>query len=189
MTTASVPPAKAEIRNLSFSFGRTEALKSVSMPIADRRVTALIGPSGCGKTTFLRCLNRMQDLHPDVRYTGEIILHPEQINIIDPAIDPIEVRMRVGMVFQKPNPFPKSIFENVVYGLRIRGIRDRATLEIDRRHRGPGRELTNRFGHERRREGLDAGGNPIAAAYPHAGLAGKDPINERERSKRFVHAG
>jgi phosphate transport system ATP-binding protein len=129
MTTASFPPVKAEIRDLSFSFGQTQVLKSLTMPIAERLVTALIGPSGCGKTTFLRCLNRMQDLHPDVHYTGEIILHPERINIIDPAIDPIEVRMRVGMVFQKPNPFPKSIFENVVYGLRIRGIRDRTTLD------------------------------------------------------------
>ncbi len=127
--TSAAPLFKAEIRDLSFRFGRTQVLKSVTLPIAERRVTALIGPSGCGKTTFLRCLNRMQDLHPDVRYEGEIILHPEKINILDPAVDPIEVRMRIGMVFQKPNPFPKSIFENVVYGLRIRGVRDRATLD------------------------------------------------------------
>jgi phosphate transport system ATP-binding protein len=128
MTTASPPPVKADILDLSFSFGQTQVLTAVTMPIAERRVTALIGPSGCGKTTFLRSLNRMHDQHPDVRYSGRIILHPDGINIINPAVDPIEVRMRIGMVFQKPNPFPKSIFENVVYGLRIRNVRDRTVL-------------------------------------------------------------
>jgi phosphate transport system ATP-binding protein len=120
---------KAEVRNLSFFFAAAQVLTSVTVSIAERRITALIGPSGCGKTTFLRCLNRMQDLHADARYEGEIVLHPDKINILDRTVDPIEVRMRVGMVFQKPNPFPKSIFENVVYGLRIRGVRDRATLD------------------------------------------------------------
>ena len=129
MMTVSSPSLKAEIRDLSFSFGQVQVLKSVTLPITERRVTALIGPSGCGKTTFLRCLNRMQDLHPDARYKGEIILHPDKINILDHAVDPIEVRMRIGMVFQKPNPFPKSIFANVVYGLQIRGIHDRPTLD------------------------------------------------------------
>jgi phosphate transport system ATP-binding protein len=104
-------------------------LKSLTLPIAERRITALIGPSGCGKTTFLRCLNRMHDLQPDRRYAGEIILYPDKINVLDRLVDPIQVRMRIGMVFQKPNPFPKSIFENVVYGLRIRGIRERSLLE------------------------------------------------------------
>jgi phosphate transport system ATP-binding protein len=129
MMTVSPPSLKAEIRDLSFSFGQVQVLKSVTLPITERRVTALIGPSGCGKTTFLRCLNRMQDLHPDARYEGEILLYPDKINILDHAVDPIEVRMRIGMVFQKPNPFPKSIFANVVYGLQIRGIHDRATLD------------------------------------------------------------
>lgn len=128
MSTDAAPPVKTDIRSLSVYFGPTQVLKSVTMPIAERRVTALIGPSGCGKTTFLRSLNRMHDQRPDVRYSGQIILHPDGINVVDPAVDPIAVRMRIGMVFQKPNPFPKSIFENVVYGLRIRGVTDRTAL-------------------------------------------------------------
>jgi phosphate transport system ATP-binding protein len=123
------PPIKADVRDLSFSFGQTQVLNSLSLPIAERRITALIGPSGCGKTTFLRCLNRMHDLQPAARYGGDITLYPDKINLLDPAVDPIEIRMRIGMVFQKPNPFPKSIAENVAYGLTIRGIRDRAVLE------------------------------------------------------------
>ena len=95
------------------------------MVIADKQVTALIGPSGCGKSTFLRCFNRMHDLQPDTRYEGSITLHPENINLWVSEVDPIEVRMRIGMVFQKPNPFPKSVFENVAYGLRLRGVRNR----------------------------------------------------------------
>jgi phosphate transport system ATP-binding protein len=122
-------PLKAEVHDLSFSFGRTQVLKSVTLPIAERHVTALIGPSGCGKTTFLRCLNRMHDLQPQARYEGDIVLHPDKINILDTAVDPIEVRMRIGMVFQRPNPFPKTVFENVVYGLRIRGVHDRSLLD------------------------------------------------------------
>jgi phosphate transport system ATP-binding protein len=93
----------------------------------DRRVTALIGPSGCGKSTLLRCLNRMNDLIDDVHITGRVVVKGLDINA--PGTDVIEVRRRVGMVFQKSNPFPKSIFENVVYGLRIAGIRDKATLD------------------------------------------------------------
>jgi ABC-type sugar transport system ATPase subunit len=99
------------------------------MPIYDKKVTALIGPSGCGKSTFLRCFNRMHDLYPGNRYEGEIRLHPDNVNLLDRAVDPIEVRMRLSMVFQKPNPFPKSIFENVAYGLRVRGIKKRAVLD------------------------------------------------------------
>jgi phosphate transport system ATP-binding protein len=125
----SFPALKAEVRSLNFFFGQTQVLETMTLPIAEKRVTAVIGPSGCGKTTFLRCLNRMQDLHLDARYEGEILLYPDKINILDRSVDPIEVRMRIGMVFQKPNPFPKSIYENVVYGLRIRGVRDRALLD------------------------------------------------------------
>ncbi|RYZ96302.1 MAG: phosphate ABC transporter ATP-binding protein, partial [Proteobacteria bacterium] len=105
------------------------ALKNINMKIANNRVTALIGPSGCGKTTYLRCFNRMHDLYPGNRYEGEITLHPENINIVDRSVDPIEVRMRIGMVFQKPNAFPKSIFENVAYGLRVRGVNRRSVLD------------------------------------------------------------
>src|SRR3954471_12433899 len=119
---------KAAVDNLSFYYGEHRALKNLTIPIADRQVTALIGPSGCGKSTFLRCFNRMHDLQEGTRYEGAIILNPEQINLIGRDVDPIEVRMRIGMVFQKPNPFPTSIFENITYGLRLRGIRNRARL-------------------------------------------------------------
>lgn len=120
---------KAESRNLNFFYGPVQALKNINLPVLDKKVTALIGPSGCGKTTFLRCFNRMHDLYPFNRYEGEIILYPEMQNIVSPEIDAIDVRMQIGMVFQKPNPFPKSVFENVAYGLRVRGIRAKNTLE------------------------------------------------------------
>ena len=121
---------KAEAKALSFYYGGTlQALKSISLGLADRHATALIGPSGCGKTTFLRCLNRMHDLYPGNRYAGTVVLYPDGMNIVDQTIDPIEIRMRVGMVFQKPNPFPTSIYENVAYGLRIRGSMTRRDLE------------------------------------------------------------
>ncbi len=119
---------KAEARDLSFFYGAKQALKHISLPIYERRVTALIGPSGCGKSTFLRCFNRMHDLYPGNRYQGEIRLFPDDLNLLDAHVDPIEVRMRLAMVFQKPNPFPKSIFENVAYGPRIRGMRMRGQL-------------------------------------------------------------
>jgi phosphate transport system ATP-binding protein len=120
---------KAQVKNLDFFYGDFRALKSVTLDIYDRRVTALIGPSGCGKSTLLRCFNRMHDLYPGNRYEGEIVLHPDNSNILGREVDPIEVRMRIGMVFQKPNPFPKSIYENVAYGLRVRGERKRADLD------------------------------------------------------------
>jgi phosphate transport system ATP-binding protein len=119
---------KAEVKNLNFYYGAVQALKNISLNIQDRQVTALIGPSGCGKSTYLRCFNRMHDLYPEKRYEGEIILHPDGVNIIGSQIDPIEVRMRISMVFQKPNPFPKSIYENVAYGLRVRGVGKRGLL-------------------------------------------------------------
>lgn len=125
------PPArpKALIRDFSFYYGTKQALKNINMPIEDGTVTALIGPSGCGKSTLLRAFNRMHDLTPDTRYEGEIILYPDDVNIVSPKVDPIEVRMRIGMVFQKPNPFPKSIYENVAYGLRVRGLRNKSELD------------------------------------------------------------
>jgi phosphate transport system ATP-binding protein len=120
---------KAEAQNLDFFYGAYQALKTISMPIYANRVTALIGPSGCGKSTFLRCFNRMHDLYPGHRYAGAIQLYPDAVNILDPQVDPIEVRMRISMVFQKPNPFPKSIYENVAYGLRVRGEKRRSYLD------------------------------------------------------------
>ncbi|MBP0030721.1 phosphate ABC transporter ATP-binding protein PstB [Roseofilum sp. Guam] len=118
---------KAEVENLNFYYGSVHALKGISLHIPEKKVTAIIGPSGCGKTTLLRCFNRMHDLYPGNRYEGVIKL--DSVNILGRNIDPIEVRMRVGMVFQKPNPFPKSVYENVAYGLRVRGIRKRSTLD------------------------------------------------------------
>jgi len=120
---------KAEARDLSFYYGQAKALKNISLPLYDKKVTALIGPSGCGKSTFLRCFNRMHDLYPDNHYEGEIILHPDNTNVLSDKVDPIEVRMRISMVFQKPNPFPKSIYENVAYGLRVRGINKKSILD------------------------------------------------------------
>ncbi|MCX8030863.1 MAG: phosphate ABC transporter ATP-binding protein PstB [Thermodesulfovibrionales bacterium] len=129
MIEKSIKTLKAESKSLNFFYGTLHALKNVSMPLEINKVTALIGPSGCGKTTFLRCFNRMHDLYPHNRYEGEIILYPDTINILSPSVDPIEVRMRISMVFQKPNPFPKSIYENVAYGLKVRGIRNKKTLD------------------------------------------------------------
>ena len=125
----TAPSLKAEVKNLNFFYGKVQALKNINMPIAEKQVTALIGPSGCGKSTFLRCFNRMHDLYPGNRYEGEIILHPEDTNIVSRQVDPMEVRMRISMVFQKPNPFPKSIYENVAYGLRVRGMRNKQEID------------------------------------------------------------
>jgi len=129
-------PVKAEVRDFSFFYGTFQAVKNVSLSFREKAVTALIGPSGCGKTTLLRCFNRMHDLYPGNRYQGDIILHSatdggstQHLNIVSPKTSPIEMRMRISMVFQKPNPFPKSIFENVAYGLRLRGLRSRRDLE------------------------------------------------------------
>lgn len=120
---------KSEVKDLSFYYDTFNALKNINMVLHDKKITALIGPSGCGKSTFLRCFNRMHDLYPGNRYEGEIMLFPDDVNILSPDVDPIEVRMRISMVFQKPNPFPKSIYENVAYGLRVRGIKQRAILD------------------------------------------------------------
>jgi phosphate transport system ATP-binding protein len=129
MSTEQRPAAKASVTSLNFFYGAAQALKNVTIEIPEHRVTALIGPSGCGKSTFLRCFNRMHDLTPGTRYQGEIMFYPDKLNLIGPDVDPIEVRMRIGMVFQKPNPFPKSIFDNVAYGLRLRGLSNRTVLQ------------------------------------------------------------
>ena len=121
---------KAESRNLSFFYSNgNKALKGINMPLHEKKITALIGPSGCGKSTFLRCFNRMHDLYPGNRYEGDIIMYPDNTNVLHSGVDPIEVRMRISMVFQKPNPFPKSIYENVAYGLRIRGESNKRMLD------------------------------------------------------------
>ena len=121
---------RARLENFSFFYADgTQAIKSVDMPILDRKVTAIIGPSGCGKSTLLRSLNRMHDLYPGNRYEGRVILEPEGEDLIGPEADPVLVRLRIGMVFQKPNPFPKSIYENVAAGLRVRGIKNRETID------------------------------------------------------------
>ncbi len=113
---------KMTAKHLDFYYGDFHALKDISLDFLLHQVTALIGPSGCGKSTFLRCLNRMNDLIPTGRVAGEIILDGENIN--DPKLDVVTLRRRVGMVFQKPNPFPKTIFENVAYGLLVNGVKD-----------------------------------------------------------------
>ena len=119
---------KMTARNVNLWYGQKQALFDVSLDILDRSVTALIGPSGCGKSTFIRCLNRMNDVIEICRVKGDIRLDGE--DIYAPRIDPVQLRARVGMVFQKPNPFPKSIFENVAYGPRIHGLaRSKADLE------------------------------------------------------------
>jgi phosphate transport system ATP-binding protein len=131
-------PLKAEVRALNFYYGAYRALKKIDLPIGRNKVTALIGPSGCGKSTLLRCFNRMHDLYPGTRYEGEINLYPGAVNIIGPRVDPVAVRTRISMVFQKPNPFPKSIFENVAYGLRVKGEADRNAIagKVERALRG-----------------------------------------------------
>jgi phosphate transport system ATP-binding protein len=115
-----------EVKGLNLYYGKEHALRNIDMRIAARRVTAFIGPSGCGKSTLLRCFNRMNDTIDDCRIEGEVWLKGE--NVYARGIDVAELRRRVGMVFQKPNPFPKSIYENVAYGLRLQGVRDRAVL-------------------------------------------------------------
>jgi phosphate transport system ATP-binding protein len=117
----SWPAVKARAEDLNFYYGKAQALKNINLSFAEKMVTAIIGPSGCGKSTLLRCFNRMHDLYPDTRYEGRITLQPSGVNIIAAETDPVEMRMRISMVFQKPNAFPKSVFENVAFGLRLRG--------------------------------------------------------------------
>ena len=116
-----------EIRDLNLHYGSAQALYDISMKIPKNRVTAFIGPSGCGKSTLLRCINRMNDLVEICKVSGQILLHDK--NIYDKDVDAAALRRQVGMVFQRPNPFPKSIYENVVYGMRLQGVNDRRTLD------------------------------------------------------------
>jgi phosphate transport system ATP-binding protein len=118
---------KIEVKDLSLYYGEKQALKEISMQIPKNKVTALIGPSGCGKSTFLRSINRMNDLIPSVRITGKMLV--EGIDIYDKNVDVVNIRKKIGMVFQKSNPFPKSIYENVAYGPRINGIKDKSQLD------------------------------------------------------------
>ncbi len=116
-----------EVRDLDFYYGKFQALRRISLDIEQNRITALIGPSGCGKTTFLRALNRMTDLIDDVRVMGKVLIDGE--DVYRPGTDLLDLRKKVGMVFQRPNPFPLSVFDNVVYGLRVHGLRDPKALE------------------------------------------------------------
>jgi phosphate transport system ATP-binding protein len=118
---------KIAVRNVDFYYGKMQALKNISFDIYENCVTALIGPSGCGKSTFIRLLNRMNDLIPGSRVTGQILMDGVDIN--HPRTDVVDLRRTVGMVFQKPNPFPKSIYENMAYGLIINGMKDKAFIE------------------------------------------------------------
>jgi phosphate transport system ATP-binding protein len=118
---------KLEVNDLRLYYGESQALKTINMLIPEKRVTAFIGPSGCGKSTLLRCFNRMNDLVDICRIEGKILLDGQ--NIYDKAVDVAELRRQVGMVFQKPNPFPKTIYENVAYGLRLQGVNDRRVLD------------------------------------------------------------
>jgi phosphate transport system ATP-binding protein len=113
--------AAFEVKDLKFWYGPTLALRDISLQIPARKITAIIGPSGCGKSTFLRCFNRMNDLVPGARVEGQVTFHGQ--NLYTPAVDPVEVRRRVGMVFQKPNPFPQSIYDNIAYGPRLNGFK------------------------------------------------------------------
>ncbi len=117
------------VADLSIWYGKQQALRKVTLTFPFRRVTAVIGPSGCGKSTLIRCLNRMNDLVPHLRIEGEVLFHGRDIYARD--ADPVEVRRRIGMVFQKPNPFPKSIYENVAFGLRVNGLRDRMDERVE----------------------------------------------------------
>ena len=118
---------KIEIQNLNLHYGATHALKDVSMNIEEKAITAFIGPSGCGKTTLLKCLNRMNDLVDNVRIEGEILLDGE--DIYAPKVDTTILRKKVGMVFQQPNPFPMSVYDNIAYGPRIHGIKNKSQLD------------------------------------------------------------
>jgi phosphate transport system ATP-binding protein len=119
-----------EARNLSVLYGATRAVKHVSIRIPDRKVVAFIGPSGCGKSTLLRCFNRMNDLLPDARIEGEALFQGK--NLYGPGVDAVDVRRRIGMVFQKPNPFPKSIHDNIAFGARINGYRGNMDELVER---------------------------------------------------------
>jgi phosphate transport system ATP-binding protein len=143
-----------EIRDLTVSYGRSPAVKDVSLDIYRNAITAVIGPSGCGKSTFLRCLNRMNDLIPSVVVEGQILSHG--IDLYGRDVDPIEVRRRIGMVFQRPNPFPKSVYDNVAYGLRVLGMKD--SLDDRIRHALERAALWDEVRHRLRKSALGLSG-------------------------------
>jgi phosphate transport system ATP-binding protein len=126
MDTNDVNASKIEITELDLFYGQFQALKAVDISVREKMITALIGPSGCGKSTLLRCLNRMNDLIRGVRTTGRVLL--DNSDIYHPSVDVAELRKKVGMVFQRPNPFPLSVYNNVVYGLRVAGVRNKTEL-------------------------------------------------------------
>ncbi len=129
MPTASAKPVM-HLDEVSVFYGAYEAVRGTTMPVREQQITAMIGPSGCGKSTILRSLNRMNDLIPGARIAGRITFHDQ--DLYAPDVDPIQVRRRIGMVFQKPNPFPKSIYENVAYGMRINGIKDNIDGRVEK---------------------------------------------------------
>ena len=120
-------PIAFEIQYLNSWYGEHQALQKISLSIPELHITAIIGPSGCGKSTFIRCLNRINDLIPDFRISGQVLFKGQ--DVYDRAVDPIEIRFKIGMVFQKPNPFPKSIYDNVAYGPRLWGVRKGTELD------------------------------------------------------------
>jgi phosphate transport system ATP-binding protein len=123
------PRPLMELRQVSVFYGDFEAVRDTNLPIGQNRITAMIGPSGCGKSTILRALNRMNDLIPSARVSGTVTYHGQ--DIYAPDVDPIQVRRRIGMVFQKPNPFPKSIYDNIAYGLRINGLKGKLDDQVE----------------------------------------------------------
>jgi phosphate transport system ATP-binding protein len=126
---ANIPDVKVSARHVDVHYGAAHAIRDVSIDIQDNTVTAFIGPSGCGKSTFLRCLNRMNDTIDICRVSGDISI--DDVDIYAPTVDPVQLRARVGMVFQKPNPFPKSIYDNVAYGPRIHGLAGNTKSDLD----------------------------------------------------------
>ena len=124
---AAEAPARLTIRNLDFFYGANQALRSIALDLPEKRVTAMIGPSGCGKSTLLRVLNRMYDLYPNQRATGEVMLDDQ--NLLSPKVDVNLLRSRIGMVFQKPTPFPMSIYDNIAYGVRLHERLSRARMD------------------------------------------------------------
>lgn len=120
-------PILISVKNLNFFYDNSQALKSININIKANQITALIGPSGCGKSTFLRCINRMNDLIPGARAEGQIMIHDQ--NVLDKTVDVVDLRKKIGMVFQRPNPFPMSIYDNIAYGPRIHGIKSKSTLD------------------------------------------------------------
>ena len=150
-----------DVQHLNLFYGETkQALYDISIEFPEKKVTALIGPSGCGKSTLLRCLNRMNDIIDGVRIEGKVLFDGE--DIFAPKVDVTELRKRFGMVFQKSNPFPKSIYENVIYGLRIQGVRDKATLDEACERSLEGRRALGRG------QGPAAGERPVALGRPDA---------------------